>query len=912
MAPRPIRRIVTIAVALLLLLLVPGGVSFYIEWLWFGELGLRSVFLTEITTKGYLFTATFAVTFLVIYVNLHWAQRGETAHPVRIRPAPNQEPVEITGLVRPLSVGFALFFAAMIGLASMTQWLSVLQFFNAREFGVTDPVLSRDVGFYVFALPVYSWALSALSSVAIISLIAVGGVYWLRGDLVVMPRRLTLRPSAGWHAGIMVSLVFALIALRIALVSVPELLFTEAEQLSGATYTDIHARLPALRVMGAIAVAAVFFVLFGAWRRRVVWHAVLAGGAYLAVSAIGGSAIPALMQRFVVAPTELTREQPQLVSHIEATRRAWALDSVEVRDIEERQTLSLDDIKRNSATIENVRLWDRDPLLQTFGQLQEIRTYYDFASVDDDRYTIDGRYRQVLLSARELNSASLPIPNFINVHLTFTHGMGLTLGPVNQVTTEGLPVLFIKDLPPASAVSLRVTRPQIYFGELTHEFAIVNTKQEEFDYPAGEVDATTTYSGRAGVQMSSVIRRAMFAAHFQNLNVLLSDDVTDSSRILFRREVTTRARTALPFLRFDSDPYLVLEEDGTLKWILDAYTASAWYPYSRRLNGINYMRNSVKVVIDAYDGDVVAYISEAGDPLIQALDGAFPGVMKPLAEMPASLRAHVRYPEDLFRAQTALYGVYHMTEARTFYNREDQWQIPTLDENQGPARSPFLRHIVMRMPGEDAAEFLFMTPFTPRRKDNLAAWMVVRNDGEHYGDLVVFRFPQQSLVFGPRQVVNRINQDPEIARQLALWNQGGSTVIRGQLLVIPVEESLIYVQPLYLRAAGGQIPELKRVVVAYQNSVIMDETLERALSSIFGGAVSTGGGARPTAAPAAGAPAATGAAIDTQTAVLLRQLQQAYDRALSAQRAGNWAEYGSEMQRVGEIIRQLSGRSGGG
>jgi uncharacterized membrane protein (UPF0182 family) len=371
-------------------------------------------------------------------------------------------------------------------------------------------------------------------------------------------------------------------------------------------------------------------------------------------------------------------------------------------------------------------------------------------------------------------------------------------------------------------------------------------------------------------------------------------------------------RRIFPFVRFDGDPYLVVHDDGTLKWILDAYTFTSRYPYSRRVtDGANYVRNSLKIVVDAYDGTVDGYISDAADPLIKSYNEIFPGIMQPLDSMPQGLRPHLRYPEDLFRAQTELYTIYHMTEAATFYNRPDAWQIPSLDENQGPARSPFLRHIVMRLPEEDSAEFIFMTPYTQRGKDNLAAWMVARNDGAHYGELVVYRFPATSLVFGPRQVVNRINQDTEIARQLALWDQRGSQVIRGQLLVIPIENSLIYVLPIYLRAEGGQIPELKRVVVAYQNRVVMEETLERGLGVIFGGAVASspippGGAATPSVSTGA---TVTPAGMDARTADLIRQLQTAYDRAIAAQRAGNWSEYGTQMERVGELLRQLGGRS---
>jgi uncharacterized membrane protein (UPF0182 family) len=493
--------------------------------------------------------------------------------------------------------------------------------------------------------------------------------------------------------------------------------------------------------------------------------------------------------------------------------------------------------------------------------------------------------------------------------------MGVTMAPVNQVTSEGLPVLFIKDLPPASAISIKLTRPQIYYGELTNEYVFVGTGQQEFDYPAGDQNIYTKYTGRGGVPIGSFIRKALYAFQFGSLKIVLSDDIKGGARVLYRRNVMDRATTALPFLDFDNDPYLVITDAGQLKWILDAYTVADSYPYAYRTgNGTSYMRNSVKVVIDAYDGTVEAYIAEPNDPVVQTYAKIFGGIFKPISAMPADIRRHVRYPGDLFRIQTTLHATYHMTEPDAFYHREDQWQIPG-GLGKATNENPFMRHIIMRLPGEKNPEFIYMTPFTPRGKDNLAAWMVARMDGENYGKLSVYRFPKQSLVYGPKQIANRINQDTEISRQLTLWDQRGSQVIRGELLVIPIEESLIYVQPIYLRAEGGNIPELKRVVVAHENRVVMGETLDEGLNALFGAggtaltraetqdSLSTlgvepsvvGGGAAPGAvAPPSGA-----------VADLLRQAQTHYDRAIAAQRAGNWADYGREIEQLGATIRAL-------
>jgi uncharacterized membrane protein (UPF0182 family) len=691
------------------------------------------------------------------------------------------------------------------------------------------------------------------------------------------------------------------------MVRLPELLYSTTGPLVGASYTDMNARLPALHITAVVALIGAVLVIYGMLRRKIVWFTFLAFAGYVVVSVVVGGLFPFAMQRFVVEPTELTREAPQLTHHINATRKAWGLDKVESRALDGDATLSIDDIRANASTVENVRLWDREPLLQTFGQLQEIRTYYDFVSVDDDRYMIDGRYRQVMLSPRELNSQSLPTRSFINQHLTYTHGMGLTLGPVNEVTSEGLPVLFLKDLPPVSTASLKVTRPQIYFGELTSEHVFVDTRSPEFDYPSGETDVKTRYTGKGGVHVGSLVRRAMFAMRFGALNILLSQDIRSQSKVLYNRDITTRAQLALPFLTFDGDPYMIVAANGELKWMLDGYTTTGRYPYSQRLSdGSNYMRNSAKVVIDAYDGTIDAYIVEPGDPIIRTYAKIFPGLFKPFSAMPADMRAHMRYPTDLFNVQSLLYATYHMDQPETFYHREDQWQVPAVGEQRDPSNK-FMRHTVMKLPEESQAEFIYMAPFTPRGKDNLAAWMVARNDGDNYGKLRVYSFPKQSLVFGPRQIMARIDQDTEISQQLTLWDRTGSEVIRGELLVIPIEEALIYVQPIYLRSEGGRIPELKRVVVAYQNRVVMRETLEAGLETLFGG-----GEARSTraVAPAAAgdSTAATPSAPVTAAPVqpLITRARQHYDRAIAAQRAGDWATYGREIQALGEVLRQLN------
>lgn len=911
------------AAIVLTLILLPNAIRLSTDWYWFREIGYMAVFRAELLLKLGLFVGVGVAAFAILYGNLRIAQRGLVPDPVVVRLSPAAPHVDITALLTRLALPAALAIAFVIAVSATPAWLDLIAFANRTPFGVADPVLHRDVGFYVFTLPIVATTIAMLTTLVVFSLVLLIPVYWLRGDVVLAPRLVRVEPTAQWHLGTLLAVFFLLHALQLWFVQVPELLFSTTGPLVGASYTDLAARLPALRILAVGSLLVALTVALGAWRQTMVWFAALATGGYLVVWLLAGVVWPGALQRLVVAPNELIKETPQLTTHIEFTRRAWGLDRVATRQLTGEASLTRADLASNAATLDNVRLWDRDPLLQTFGQLQEIRTYYDFMSVDDDRYWIDGRYRQVLLSPRELNSAALPTRSFINQHLTFTHGMGVTLAPVNEVTSEGLPVLFVKDLPPTTAVDLKVTQPQIYFGELTSEYVLVRTRQREFDYPSGDENVFTRYEGTGGVPVDGLWRRMVMAVRFGSLKLLLTNDIESGSRILYRRNVRERAAAALPFLTLDGDPYMVVDSAGALQWILDAYTTSARYPYAQPVRGgVNYMRNSVKVVVSALDGSVHAYLSDPSDPVARAYASAFPHLLRPLEEMPGDLRAHLRYPEDLYRIQTSIYRIFHMDDPEMFYHREDEWQIPSLDVTDNRP-DPFMRRMIMRLPDEPRAEFLFMTPYTPRQKDNLAAWIVARSDGEHYGELVAYRFPKQSLVFGPQQVVNRINQDTEIARQLTLWDQRGSEVIRGELMVIPIEAALLYVQPIYLRARGGRIPELKRVVVAYQNQVAMAEGLDDALDALFGdsdvvrtepeegmepvaggpaGREPAGATARPSGTPAPGTTIAPSGAAGT----LQRQALEHYERAVRAQREGDWSTYGAELEQLGAILRQLS------
>ncbi|MEP6508745.1 MAG: UPF0182 family protein, partial [Gemmatimonadales bacterium] len=865
----------------------------------------QSVFATEQIAKIGLFVVGALISYLFISFNSRYAAGGVSKQPVLWRMSPELPPVDIAGGLAKAAKPLGIVFALVFGTSLAGSWMSMLQMLHHTAFNSVDPVFQRDIGWYVFVLPGLSTIIGTARGLVIVTLIISLFLHLLRGRVTFPPQRVGLQQPADRHIAALLVAFLLLTAVQIWLVRLPELLYSTTGPLVGASYTDLHANYPALHIIAFTALLGAALVIYGWLRHKIVWFTFVSFIAYVAVSIVVGGLFPWGMQRFVVAPTELTREAPQLKSHIMATRAAWGLDKVEMSDLTGDAKLSIDDIRSNASTVENVRLWDRDPLLQTFGQLQEIRTYYDFISIDDDRYMINGRYRQVLLSPRELNSESLPTKAFINQHLTFTHGMGLTLGPVNEVTTEGLPVLFVKDLPPASTVSLKVTRPQLYFGELTKDYVFVNTHQPEFDYPSGEKNVTTRYTGSGGVRVGSFFRRAMFALQFGALNILLSGDITSDSRVLYHREIDERVRLALPFLTFDEDPYLIVADNGELKWMLDGYTTTDRYPYAQRIgNGTSYMRNSVKVVIDAYNGSIDAYVIDPSDPIVETYGKIFPGIFKPRASMPADLRKHLRYPTDLFRIQSALFATYHMDAPETFYHREDQWQAPALGD-QSDAGQRFMRHIVMKLPDEKKAEYIFMAPFTPKGKDNLASWMIARNDGDNYGKLSVYRFPKQSLVYGPRQITARIDQDTEISRELTLWDQRGSEVIRGELLVIPIEEALIYVQPIYLRAEGGKIPELKRVVVAYQQQVVMAETLEAGLARLFGGNVPQSSDSTATTPRAAGDTTTRPVIVPPVTTSSIAEAQVHYDRAIAAQRSGDWAAYGREIQALGQALSRL-------
>ena len=897
---------------LVLFVMLPSMAELYTEWIWFGEVDYQGLFMKSLIARGLVGIVSFLVAFAFLFGNLHLAVRRARRPFVVFTGGGDLQPIILErrhlGL---LALAIAAVVSLFISGVASSRWITVLQYIDATPFGEADPLFGRDAGFYIFTLPFLDLLRMGLQSIVILTIAGAAGAYIVAGEITLDQAGLRVADAARQHLLLLTAAVFVLFAWG-AYLDMPRLLITPAGIVHGASYADVAVRLPVFQILIAVSVLAAGSALYSAFAST-TWPVAAAVGVYT-IAWVGGGAAAGLLQQLVVTPDEQQKEAPFIEHNIAGTRTAFDLDAVERRQVSGDATLTVDDIANNAETINNVRLWDHQPLLDTFGQIQEIRTYYEFASVDNDRYVIDGEYRQTMLSSRELNSDSLPNRSWVNERLQYTHGFGVALGPVNEVTQEGLPVLFIQDLPPSSQTDLQVDEPSIYFGELSNDYVLINTNTDEFHYPQGEDNVSIRYDGTGGLELGNFFKRLLFSLRFQSYEILVSEQLNADSRVIYHRNISERVANIAPFLRYDADPYLVIAE-GRLYWIRDAYTVTGNYPYSTPVaDGINYIRNSVKVVIDAYNGDTTFYLAEPDDPIAVTLGKIFPGWLQPLDTMPASLRSHLRYPEGIFSLQTAMYSTFHMTNPAVFYNREDQWEVPVIDNEQ---MEPY--YIIMRLPGEERAEFLQMLPFTPRGKNNLAAWIVARSDGDNYGKMLVFQFPKQKLIFGPSQVVARINQDQVISPQITLWNQQGSEVIQGTLLVIPIEEALLYIRPLYLRASGGRIPELTRVIVSYQNEIVMEPTLDQALARLFSDAppgVSPAtnlllADAAPDVDPATGdavantaAPVAAGSLVAAATE-LATQAQDHYTRALEAQRDGNWTLYGEEIQRLGQILEEL-------
>jgi uncharacterized membrane protein (UPF0182 family) len=850
-------------------------VGFYVDWLWFREVQFTSVFVTVLQAEILVGMVTGAVFFLILYGNVMVARRLAPRDVlVAVDDAGGLPSPEILDpYVRRLAFPLSVMIALLAGWLGTSRWELVLKALHPTPFGVRDPLFDQDVAFYVFRLPLwsslYGWLMGSLA----VSALAVTVVYFCTRGIQLSASGVSISRRARGHLLVLAALLLLLKAAGYRL-AMFDLLFSQRGVVFGAGYADVHAQLPILKLLmivtGLVALLCVVTIRLPSWRPLLWSIAALVG-----VAILGGVAYPGLIQRYRVSPNEIDKEKPYIDFNIRYTRSAYGLDNIEEREFPAEETLTLADLRKNEATIENVRLWDTRPLLATYSQLQEIRTYYKFTDIDVDRYRINGEYRQVTLSPRELSSRDLPSRIWINERLTYTHGYGAVVGPVNRVTREGLPEFWIKDIPPASSADLRISRPELYFSELATDYVFVKTRAKEFDYPAGDRNVYTAYQGHGGIPLGSFGRKALFAANLGDIKLLMSNDLTPESRVLLYRNIRERVQRIAPFFLYDDDPYMVISAAGRIVWLLDGYTVSDRFPYSTATRGLgNYVRNAVKVTVDAYDGTVNFYVADPADPLIRTTARIFPGLLKPLEAMPADLRAHIRYPEGLFRVQAAMYAVYHMRDTQVFYNKEDLWSLPVRAvDRREQAMEPY--YLILRLPGEPREEFVLLIPFNPSKKDNLSAWLAARSDPPHYGKLVVYNFPKQKLIYGPRQIEARIDQDSFISQQLSLWNQRGSQVIRGNLLVIPIERSLIYVEPLYIAAEKGQLPELKRVIVGFGDRIAMEETLDGALARVFGGPASPAGAeVAPSRPGEVGAEGSTKSLLDAAASALTRATEE--------------------------------------
>lgn len=883
-----------IGAALVLFLIVFGiGPNLYTDYLWFQELGFASVFTTSLQARILTFLVA-AGAFSVFYaVNLAIARRmtprrGEqVVRPTRIAAFAS---TSITLLQVLAGIGLAV----ILGLVAQEEWLMFLRFLHSVPFGSADPVFQQDIAFYVFALPVYQFLVTWLGGLIVITALATGATY------VLGQGRVQWTPAAKGHLSALGFLFLALNAWSYQL-AVSALVYSTRGVVFGASYTDVNAQWPAYNVITALTLALAVLLLVNIFFRRLQALGI-ALVLWIAAGFLLGGIYPAFVQNLEVKPSEFSKEQTYIAYNIALTRQAYALDGIQESDYPVSDAPTTADIQNNRDTIDNIRLADYRPLLQTYNQIQTIRTYYDFNDVDIDRYTIDGRYRQVMLSGRELATGKLTgkAQTWVNLHLLYTHGYGAVLSPVNEFTPDGLPNLLLKDIPPVGA--LPITRPEIYYGEETTGYVLVKTKDQEFDYPKGEDNAFTTYAGSGGVPIGSAFDRLMFALRFGDGNILLTDALTADSRVMFYRDIQARVRRVAPFLLYDRDPYLVLAE-GKLYWLQDAYTYTGSYPFSESYSdGLNYIRNSVKVVVDAYNGTTTFYITDPNEPIVKSYAQIYPALFKPIEQMPASIRAHVRYPETFFTIQASMYQTYHMTAPQVFYNKEDLWAIPAdTSGSQAQAMEPY--YVIMRLPGDAKEEFMLMLPFTPAKRQNIVAWMSAKSDGADYGKRLVYRFPKDKLVYGPEQIHARLNQDPTISSQITLLNQHGSNVLWGNLLVIPIQSSLIYVQPMYLQSEQSQIPQLKYVVVATANAVAMQPTLADALARVFSGL----GATTQTTTP----PGPTTATNPT-VAALVQQANDHYNKAQEALKVADWATYGAEMKALQQVLNQLTQATGQG
>src|SRR5579863_1584032 len=918
--PSKRRRIAAVVLAAVILFILLGGstaVSWWVNLLWFRSLGYGEVFLKTLRLEWGIFALFFGATFLALYVAFLLFRRMHrddlpSDHTIFFGGKPIT--LSVKPVLNSVVIGGSVLIALATGGAMGAEWPAFALYWNAAPASgaVVDPIFGRPLEFYFFTLPVWhlaaGWLLTLavlVCALAILFLVLTGGA-----------QALGQRSFAGFSPWRSLSLALAFLlcvaALRVYLGRF-DLLLEHHTIFDGITYADAHVML-AGKLAECVALALGALIALSAMRTpRGKWLALAIAPAAICYPVVG--VVSWYVTNFVVKPNQLVREKPYIVHNIEMTRKAYGLDRFQQHEFPAETDPSAADPAHNQATLQNIRLWDWQALRDTLRQIQEIRTYYDFPDIDIDRYQINGSLRQVMLAARELNVDKLPESshNWINDKLIYTNGYGITMNPVNGFTNEGLPTLMLSNMPVQSTVpGLKVTRPEIYFGELTNTDVYVKTHQQEFNYPQGQENNLTSYEGTGGIEVGGFARRILLAFDRGDVTKLpFSDDVTSESRLLMKRNLRERVTTLAPFLTFENDPYIVLDEDGRLEWIIDAFTVSDNYPYASYYNlgvqPINYMRNSVKAVVDAYDGTTTFYVFDSEDPIITAYRRIFPTLFKDASEMPAGLRKHVRYPESLLKLQAQVYGLYHMTDPEVFYNREDLWTVATevfgLSQSSEQAQALQPNFLMMKLPGESDIEFVEILPFTPANRNNLIGWIAARSDGANYGTSVVYNFPKTRLVDGPLQIEARIDQNAQLSGQLTLWNQQGSHVRRGALLVIPTGKALLYAEPIYLQAERSPMPELRLVVLAVQDRLAYGPTFESAMASLFGGSVSSLTAAAVPVEPARGASAS--ATLPQPAADLNALVAEAAKDLADYQRLTAEGKLGEAGQKLEELKRAL-------
>ncbi len=893
------------------LTLVSAIVHLLTESWWFEAVGFAAVFWQRIGWQVFIWLGTLAIYGAFLSLNYWLALRLTGDRAFRFLESSELEPY--TQKFANYIVAVLIFVISLsVANLSAASWELFPQFLNATQFNRLDPIYKKDLGFYLFRFPLLdnleNWWLTLLITGLVLSVL----VYIFKGIIRFDWQWKNLVIEQQWQKFITkpikvhLSLLLAAIAIDIAVdfwLERYELLYSSEGVVWGADYTDTHARLFAFWVMIVASVLLGIWLIAATWSNNLL-RPVYGIGVYALILVVVNGTYPELQQRFVVEPNELAKEIPYIKHNIEFTRQAYDLAKINTQDyqLNSADNLNPNILSENQATIDNIRLWDYRPLLTTYRQLQEIRFYYRFNDVDVDRYTFDGNYRQVMLSPREFNYSQVPASarTWVNQRLKYTHGYGLVMSPVNEVTEDGLPVLFVKNIPPISQTELAIEEPGIYYGELTKDYIYTGMDTFEFDYPRGDENAFIKYDGLGGVPLDNWWRRLVYAYEQGSLKILISSYFTPNSRIHYYRQITERVSHVAPFLKYDNDPYMVVA-DGRLKWIIDAYTMSDRYPYSEAAaheqktelitdKNINYVRNPVKVVVDAKDGTMQFYLINEDEPIIATYRKIFPNLFKSTDSIPPEIQAHFRYPRDLFEIQAKMYLSYHMEDPQVFYNREDDWRFATelYDDRQQQVEPGYL---IMKLPGETEEEFVLILPFTPVNRDNMIAWMAARSDGDNYGKLRLYEFPKQELIYGPFQIEARIDQDPEIAEQITLWSQRGSRVIRGDILVIPIDGSILYVQPLYLRAKQGELPELTRIIVAYDKKIVMTPTLEQSLAAVFDQI--------PPGLTDAELPAIADERSNTAALAIYQQAQQALKQ-------GNWIEYGRYQQQLQEMLQELN------